>query len=195
MAPSAAKPSLPDEAREALTAWFAPRRLAYSWRRGGHRDPWRRDPWAVLVSEVMLQQTQAARVEPLFDAFLTRFPDPASLAGATRGDAVRAWAGLGYHRRALALHAAARAIEDGHDGMVPSDPVALQALPGVGPYTAAAVASLAFGRPIAALDTNVRRIVARVGHGREPDEVGAAALAPEARSGSTVATPAVGTRR
>lgn len=118
--------------------------------------PWRasRDPYAVLVSEIMLQQTQAARVVPVFVRFLGAFPSVASLAAAGRGDVVRAWAGLGYNRRAVALSEAARAIVRDHDGRVPADPQVLRTLPGVGPYTAAAVAALAFGAPVAAVDTN-----------------------------------------
>jgi A/G-specific adenine glycosylase len=119
----------------------------------------------------MLQQTQAARVEPIFEAFMLSFPDPASLGVATVGDALRAWAGLGYHRRARALHAAARVIVDEHRGSVPTDVRSLRSLPGVGPYTAAAVASIAFRAPVAAVDTNVRRIVARVHFGVDPDEM------------------------
>jgi A/G-specific adenine glycosylase len=129
------------------------------------------DPYAVLVSEVMLQQTQVARVAAAFEGFLRRFPDVRSLAAASRADVLRAWGRLGYPRRAVALHEAARAIERRHDGTVPGDPDALRALPGIGPYTAAAVASLAFGVPVAAVDTNVRRIWARVDHGGEADEI------------------------
>jgi A/G-specific adenine glycosylase len=115
-----------------------------------------------LVSEVMLQQTQAARVAPLFEAFVERFPDVSSLARASQGDVLRAWAGLGYHRRALALHRAARTIVEGFAGQVPADPDELRQLPGVGPYTAAAVAAIAYGAPVVAMDVNVRRVVSRV---------------------------------
>ena len=128
----------------------------------------------------MLQQTQAPRVEPVFVAFLERFPRPSALASATRAEALRAWAGLGYNRRAVALHAAALAIARDHGGRVPSQPEALRALPGVGPYTAGAVASIAFEAAVAALDTNARRIVARLELGAEPDEVPARDL--EARA-------------
>ncbi len=148
----------------ALRAWYRPRRRAYAWRRS-------RDPYAILVSEVMLQQTQAARVEPAFERFLTAFPTVRSLAAAPRSDVIRAWAGLGYNRRAVALSEAARAIERDHEGRVPSEPAELRTLPGVGPYTAAAVASVAFGAPVPAVDTNVRRIVARVRLGVEADDV------------------------
>jgi A/G-specific adenine glycosylase len=132
--------------------------------------PWRetRDPYAILVSEVMLQQTQAPRVLPAFGAFLARFPTVGSLARAPRADVTRAWAGLGYNRRAVALSETARAIEREHPGRIPAAVPELLRLPGVGPYTAAAVASLAFGAPVAAVDTNVRRVVARVHLGIDP---------------------------
>jgi A/G-specific adenine glycosylase len=128
------------------------------------------EPYAVLVSEVMLQQTQAARVASAFDGFLGRFPDVSSLAAASRGDVLRAWSGLGYHRRAVALHEAARTVVREHGGSVPRDPRVLQQLPGVGPYTASAVAAIAFGRPVVAMDVNVRRVTSRVLLGREPKE-------------------------
>lgn len=149
---------------EALLAWYRPRRRAFPWRRS-------RDPYAILVSELMLQQTQAARVVPAFERFLSSFPTVESLAAASRGDVVRAWNGLGYNRRAVALSGAAREIVRDHGGRVPADPERLRALPGVGPYTAAAVASLAFGDRVPALDTNVRRVVARVGAGLDGSEL------------------------
>jgi A/G-specific adenine glycosylase len=130
----------------------------------------------------MLQQTQAARVIPAFERFLARFPTVASLAAAARSDVVRVWTGLGYNRRAVALSESARAIVADHAGRVPRDPEALRSLPGVGPYTAAAVASLAFGVPVVAIDTNVRRVVARVSLGREADDV-APAIVREAAAG------------
>jgi A/G-specific adenine glycosylase len=138
----------------ALRAWYEPRRDAYPWRR-------RPDPYRVLVSEIMLQQTQAARVAPAFRSFLRRFPTVRALAGASRSDVLRAWGTLGYNRRAVALHEAARAIVAHHRGRVPSDEAELVRLPGVGPYTAAAVLSLAFGRSVPAMDTNVARVVGR----------------------------------
>ena len=144
--------------------WFEPRRHAYPWRGTS-------DPYAVLVSEVMLQQTQAARVVPAFERFLGRFPTVAALAHASRADVVRVWEGLGYNRRPVALSEAARAIVRDHGGRVPADPDELKRLPGVGPYTAAAIASFAYGATIAAVDTNVRRVVARARLGREPGEV------------------------
>jgi A/G-specific adenine glycosylase len=146
----------PSPVRNALRAWYRPRRDRYPWR----TDP--PDPYRVLVSEVMLQQTQAARVVPSFEAFVARFPDVGTLARASRSEVVRAWAGLGYHRRAVALHEAARAIVERFGGSVPGDPVSLRTLPGVGPYTAAAVAAIAYGSPVVATDVNVRRVVSRV---------------------------------
>ncbi|MCL8026198.1 A/G-specific adenine glycosylase [Nocardioides bruguierae] len=132
--------------------------------------PWRRpeaSPWSVLVSELMLQQTPVVRVLPVHAAWLERWPTPAALAAEPVGEAVRAWGRLGYPRRALRLHAAAVAITERHDGLVPDDHGALLALPGVGDYTAAAVASFAFGRRHVVLDTNVRRVLGRVVGGAE----------------------------
>ena len=129
----------------------------------------------------MLQQTQAVRVEPIFEAFVGRFPDVAALAEASRADVLRAWAGLGYNRRGVALHETARAIVRDHGGRVPRTPEALRQLPGVGPYTASAVASIGCGEPVAAVDTNVRRICARAIHGAEPDEISGERLARDAQ--------------
>jgi A/G-specific adenine glycosylase len=132
--------------------------------------PWRRpdaSAWSVLVSELMLQQTPVARVLPVHQAWLERWPRPADLAAAPAGDAVRAWGRLGYPRRALRLHAAARAITERHHGEVPAGIDELRALPGVGEYTAAAVAVFAHGRRHPVLDTNVRRVHARLLDGRE----------------------------
>ena len=157
--------------RTEVLAWFAPRRRAYPWR--GARDPYR-----VLVSEVMLQQTQAARVAPAYRSFVRRFPTVRALARAPRADVVREWGSLGYNRRAVALSEAARIIIRDHRGRVPADPQVLAGLPGVGPYTAAAVASLGHGRPVPAIDTNVRRVVARARIGRDesvPAEIEVAA--------------------
>jgi A/G-specific adenine glycosylase len=131
--------------------------------------PWRspdRSPWGVLVSEVMLQQTPVARVLPVWHEWLRRWPDPSSLAAEPAGAAVRAWGRLGYPRRALRLHAAATVIRDEHGGQVPSTYDALLTLPGIGDYTAAAVASFAFGARHAVLDTNVRRVLARAVNGQ-----------------------------
>ena len=127
--------------------------------------PWRRpdtSAWAVLVSEVMLQQTPVSRVLPVYADWLARWPVPAALAAAPRGEAVRQWGSLGYPRRALRLWETARLLVDRHGGHLPTSYDALVALPGVGAYTAAAVASFAFGQRRAVLDTNVRRVLARV---------------------------------
>lgn len=126
--------------------------------------PWREPgagAWAVMVSEFMLQQTPVNRVLPAYSRWLERWPTPADLAAEAPGEAVRAWDRLGYPRRALRLHAAAQAIVERHGGEVPDDHAALLALPGVGTYTAAAIASFAFGQRHAVVDTNVRRVLAR----------------------------------
>jgi A/G-specific adenine glycosylase len=125
--------------------------------------PWRhtRDPWRILVSEVMLQQTQADRVIGHYAAFLDAFPTPLDCARAQPGDVVRLWSGLGYNRRALNLHRAATVVAETHGGMVPRDAVALRALPGVGAYTSRAVLSFAFEDDVAVVDTNVVRVLAR----------------------------------
>jgi A/G-specific adenine glycosylase len=149
-----------DTLHEDVLAWFE----------GSARDlPWRRDPrpWAVMVSEFMLQQTPVARVLPVFQDWMSRWPTPAALAAASPGEAVRAWGKLGYPRRALRLHASAVAIVDNHGGEVPSQLEALRSLPGVGDYTAAAIASFAFGQRHVVLDTNVRRVFARIAEGSE----------------------------
>ena len=126
--------------------------------------PWRhtRDPYAVLVSEVMLQQTQASRVAPAFERFMGRFPTLKALASAPLAAVLREWSGLGYNRRARALHLIAKQCPDG----LPSDVAALDALPGIGAYTAGAVASFAFGQPVAFADVNIRRVLGRVFLGR-----------------------------
>ncbi len=139
--------------------------------------PWRRtrDPYRVVVSEFMLQQTQVDRVLPLYDAFVAAFPDFASLAAAGAADAVRLWRGLGYNSRAVRLHALARAVVERHGGALPSDREALLALPGIGPYTAAAVRAFAFELDDVALDTNVRRIAHRTRFGLEHPPLATAA--------------------
>lgn len=139
------------------------------WAESARRDlPWRRtrDPWAVLVSEVMLQQTQVARVDPAWTAFVARFPTPGDCAAAPVGEVVGAWAGLGYNRRAVQLHRCAGVIVRDHDGRVPADLDALRALPGVGPYTARAVLAFAYGRDVGVVDTNAARFLARAVAGR-----------------------------
>jgi A/G-specific adenine glycosylase len=139
--------------QEAVLAWYD---------RAGRDLPWRRtrDPYAILVSEVMAQQTQVARVLVHYERWLARWPTATALAAAARADVLAAWVGLGYNRRALRLHEAARIVV--RDGW-PRDAAGLRCLPGVGPYTAAAVASFAFGERIAAVDTNVRRVAVRIG--------------------------------
>jgi A/G-specific adenine glycosylase len=152
-------PSEPSPFQSALLEW-AP---------SGWRDlPWRRtrDPWAVLVSELMLQQTQVSRVVPKWQAFITRWPTAAACAAASQGEVVRAWSGLGYNRRAINLHRCAVAVAARHGGAIPADLPALLALPGVGPYTARAVLAFAFGRDVGILDTNAARVIARAAAGR-----------------------------
>jgi A/G-specific adenine glycosylase len=124
----------------------------------------------------MLQQTQADRVAPVFERFVERFPTVASLAAAPLADVLRAWGTLGYNRRAVALSKAARVIVRDHDGHVPSEPDALRRLPGVGPYTSAAVASLAYGVAVPAVDVNVRRVVARARMGVDAGDASPAAV-------------------
>lgn len=153
----------PDSTRvlhERVLAWFD---------REARELPWRSDPepWAVMVSEFMLQQTPVVRVLPVFAAWLRRWPTPAALAAEPVGEAVRAWGRLGYPRRAQRLHAAATAIVERHDGRVPSAREDLLALPGVGDYTAGAIASFAFADRQVVLDTNVRRVFGRVVSGRQ----------------------------
>ncbi len=149
-----------DATRDAVLAWYV----------DVARDlPWRRtdDPYAILVSEVMLQQTQVARVVPRFEAWIDRWPTPEALAASDRRDVLAAWVGLGYNSRAVRLQDACAVVA--RDGW-PADARGLRALPGIGPYTAAAVASFAFGERIAAVDTNVVRISERLGLG-DPDEL------------------------
>jgi A/G-specific adenine glycosylase len=142
-----------------LLAWYARSARDLPWR---HRDA---GAWSVLVSEFMLQQTPVARVLPAHAAWLARWPTPAALAASPSGEAIRQWGRLGYPRRALRLHETAVLITARHGGQVPSTLPELRALPGIGSYTAAAVATFAFGQRHAVLDTNVRRVLARAaGH-------------------------------
>jgi A/G-specific adenine glycosylase len=139
------------------------------YRRNARELPWRGagvSPWGVLVSEIMLQQTPVSRVEPAYLAWMARWPRPADLAAEPAGEAVRMWGKLGYPRRALRLHECARALVDQHGGDVPSDVDALLSLPGIGAYTARAVAAFAFGQRVPVVDTNVRRVVARAALGQ-----------------------------
>jgi A/G-specific adenine glycosylase len=140
-----------------------------AWGDRTRRDlPWRRtrDPWAVLVSEVMLQQTQVARVVPRYEAFLAAFSTPAACAASAPAEVVRLWDGLGYNRRAINLHRAATVVADEHAGLIPDSLDALLALPGIGPYTARAVLAFAFERDHGVLDTNAARFLARAVAGR-----------------------------
>jgi len=139
----------------AVNGWFAANKRDLPWRADGY------PAWGILVSEIMLQQTPVVRVIPRLTQWLERWPTPASLAAAPAGDAVRAWERLGYPRRALNLHSAAVAITRDHGGVVPADVDKLLALPGVGAYTARAVAAFAYGIRCPVVDTNVRRVLAR----------------------------------
>jgi len=138
----------------ALLGWFRPE---------GRNMPWRRtrDPWAIWVSEIMLQQTRVSAVRERFQEFLRRFPRPSDLARAGDDELLSAWKGLGYYRRARLLREGARVVTERHGGEVPSDPEAFGALPGIGPYTMGAVLSIAFGLPFPALDGNVERVASR----------------------------------
>jgi A/G-specific adenine glycosylase len=144
--------------------------LVVDWYATAARDlPWRRpgvDAWAVLVSEVMLQQTPVARVEPVWREWMARWPSPADLAAASPAEVIRAWGKLGYPRRALRLREAAVVVTERHEGVVPADVATLESLPGIGTYTARAVACFGYGTPQPVVDTNVRRVVARLVHGR-----------------------------
>jgi A/G-specific adenine glycosylase len=159
---------LPAAAQAAILAWYDA---------NGRSLPFRatRDPYAILVSEAMAQQTQAGRAGEAWTRFLARFPTVDALAAARPSDVLRAWQGLGYNRRALALWRAAQAIVTHHGGVVPSDVAALVALPGVGPYTARAVAAIAFAIPVGAVDTNVRRVLGRMVTG-DADTLGRPAI-------------------
>ncbi|MDP9296357.1 MAG: A/G-specific adenine glycosylase, partial [Actinomycetota bacterium] len=144
----------------------------------------------MLVSEVMLQQTQAGRVVPHYRRFLKRFPSVRALAAAPTSDVIRAWSGLGYNRRAVAIVSTARAIVRDHGGRVPSDPDALRRLPGIGPYTSAAVASLGHGLAVPLVETNVRRVLSRAALGREPRDIPARHVDEVATSWLDAAHPA-----
>jgi A/G-specific adenine glycosylase len=142
-----------------LLAWYDRTRRKLPWRAlPGERM----DPWAVLVSEIMLQQTTVATVKGRFASFLARFPTPRDLAAVSMDEVLHAWQGLGYYRRARALKACAEALAESHAGRVPGDLAALLQLPGLGPYTARAVAAIAFGQPVVPVDANVARVLGRV---------------------------------
>jgi A/G-specific adenine glycosylase len=150
-----------DGLHEAVLTWYAANARDLPWRSADA------SPWGVLVSEIMLQQTPVSRVLPVYDTWMQTWPTPKDLAADAPGEAVRAWGRLGYPRRALRLHASATAICEHHGGEVPENIDDLRALPGIGDYTAAAVASFAFGQSHAVLDTNVRRVLERVRGGTE----------------------------
>jgi len=201
--PRVTPPAVPAVAlRRTLLAWYDRHRRALPWRAS-------RDPYRVWLSEVMLQQTRVAAATPYYHAFLERFPDLRTLARARVAEVLAAWAGLGYYRRARALHAAAQTVVREHGGRVPDDPEAFARLPGVGRYTAGAVLSIAFDRPLPVLDGNVARVLSRLhalpASARDPRGAKAlwalaTALVPRARPGdwnqalmelgATVCTPA-----
>ena len=170
-----------------LTEWYAASARDLPWRAPGVAA------WSVLVSEFMLQQTPVTRVLPAYETWLGRWPTAAALAAATPADAVRQWGRLGYPRRALRLHACAQVIGSQHGGEVPASISDLLALPGVGAYTAAAVASFAYGQRHPVLDTNVRRVLARLVTGTEPAGRSSASVAEIALAESLL--PPAGERR
>ena len=170
--------------RAALMRWYRAN--------GRHLLPWRltRDPYAVLVSEVMLQQTQVDRVLPYYERWLERWPTFAALAEASPADVIREWKGLGYNRRALNLHRLAVEVTARHGGGLPRDPVVLRALPGIGPYTASAVRSFAWEERVPVADTNIARVLARVCAGAASQrELTASALAALAADELPARTP------
>ncbi|HEY8375359.1 MAG TPA: A/G-specific adenine glycosylase [Nannocystis sp.] len=140
---------------ERLGPWFLQHQRDLSWRRT-------RDPYAIWVSEIMLQQTRVETVEAYYEGFLRRFPTVGALAAADESEVLAAWSGLGYYRRARLLHAGAKHVATTHGGQVPGDPELLRKIPGVGRYTAGAIASIAFDRPAALVDGNVARVLSRV---------------------------------
>ncbi|HTS42357.1 MAG TPA: A/G-specific adenine glycosylase [Xanthobacteraceae bacterium] len=142
-----------------LLAWYDRHRRRLPWRAGAGE---RADPYRVWLSEIMLQQTTVKAVAPYYARFLARWPDVQSLARAPLGDVLKLWAGLGYYARARNLHACASAVVERHAGRFPHSPTELRALPGIGAYTAAAIAAIAFDQPVIAIDGNVERVVARL---------------------------------
>ena len=176
---------------EPVLAWYARNARDLPWRAPGAT------PWAVLVSEIMLQQTPVSRVLPEYLSWMARWPTPAALAASPAGEAIRQWGRLGYPRRALRLHETATILVARHGGTVPADVDALRTLPGIGSYTAAAVASFAFGQRHAVLDTNVRRVLARLVAGQPiPAAASSAASVAERRLAESLlpAEPAAAAR-
>lgn len=172
---------------DALLAWYDRERRVLPWRAAPGE---RADPYRVWLSEIMLQQTTVAAVTPRYAAFLRLWPDVAALAAARLEDVLDHWAGLGYYARARNLHACARLVAETHEGQFPDDAPGLKALPGIGDYTANAIAAIAFGRPVAAVDANVERVMSRLYRIETPLPAAkaavrarAAALAPERRAG------------
>ena len=157
---SALRPDRIERIREGLLTWFTVNRRDLPWRQT-------RDPYRILVSEVMLQQTQVERVIPYYERWLMRFPTVEVLAKAPTAEVITAWSGLGYNRRAVNLQRTARAVIEQLGGQFPGDPERLRALPGIGPYTAGAIAAFAFEQDAAFLDTNMRRVVHRLTEGSD----------------------------
>jgi A/G-specific adenine glycosylase len=175
----------PDPA--SLLAWYDRHRRHLPWRAPPGQRP---DPYRVWLSEIMLQQTTVATVGPYFDRFVARWPNVSALAAASLDEVLNLWQGLGYYARARNLHACARTLAERHDSAFPDEPAALRALPGIGAYTAAAIAAIAFDRRIAAVDGNVERVVARLYAIETPFPAAkprlaalAAALVPQHRAG------------
>ena len=157
--PSPTLPAPPVQLRRRLLHWYDGARRRLPWRALPGETA---DPWAVLVSEVMLQQTTVATVRGRYAGFLARFPDAGTMARAPLDEVLHAWQGLGYYRRARGLHALAVAVAERHAGQLPADEAALSALPGLGPYTVAAVRAIAFGQPVLPVDGNGARVLARL---------------------------------
>lgn len=143
--------------RRALLGWYGENQRDLPWRRA-------REPYAVWISEIMLQQTRVDQVRPYYDRFMERFPTVAHLGRAPLEDVLKAWEGMGYYARARNLHRAARRVVDEHGGQIPDDPARILDLPGIGPYTAAAILSIAFGRDCPVVDGNVVRVLSRLFH-------------------------------
>src|SRR5579862_5230724 len=173
---------------DTVLGWYAAHARDLPWRAPGV------SAWAVLVSEIMLQQTPVSRVLPAYAAWLARWPTPAALAAEPAGEAIRQWGRLGYPRRALRLHETATIVTERHGGQVPADIDALLALPGIGSYTAAAVASFAYGQRHAVLDTNVRRVLARLVAGQPRAAVATSAAERRLAESLLPAEPAVAAR-
>ena len=164
-APHKTNPDKTGDAPLALLAWYDRHRRVLPWRAAPGRTP---DPYIVWLSEIMLQQTGVAAATPYFEAFVARWPDVASLAAASLDEVLHAWQGLGYYARARNLHRCAQQVAGGLGGEFPADEAGLRALPGIGAYTAAAIAAIAFGRPAVVVDGNVERVMARLHAIEEP---------------------------